>query len=98
MSNVIQRKVIFRSSFNDNWKKLHICVEMFYGEEKKFESKNESHRSEDEALSNLTAIFAREFTSENLRRKIIQEFRQMRGNDFGNDIVRNSSYGTRRST
>ena len=87
MSNSIKTIVIKRCSYNDNWEKLHIFVKMFNGEMKLFDSENEPDRSEDEALSDLMDNFAREFNSENFRRKIIHEFRQMRGPDYSGDYT-----------
>ena len=82
MSNLIDDIVISKSASDSSWGSLCMVFEVFNGETKLFNSGNESDRNEDGALSELLDNFAKEFSSESLRRKIIHEFRQLRENNL----------------
>ena len=86
MSNLIEDIMISRSSSNGSWTSLCIYVAIYNSDSKIFNSVNVLDRNEDEALTDLMANFARDFSSESLRRKIIQEFLQMRQNNLNIEI------------
>ena len=81
MSNIIKQITLSRSYSDGSWNSLYILVEIFNGELRIFDSDNESDRNEDEALTHLLHNFTRDFNSENLRRKIFQEFLNLRETD-----------------
>ena len=88
MSNLIEQLTIWISYSDGIWDNLQLTVYPFIGITTIFVSKNVQGRNEDETVSDLVNRFAKEFNSENLRRKVIQEFRRLRENDFSSAVWR----------